>query len=241
MTGAKPILQVESLSKSFGEVKALRGISFSLDETAVYGFLGPNGAGKTTTFKIICNLISPQGGRVLIDGMDVREKNSRALNRVGVQFDSPAFYPYLSGRDNIRVMGKWLGGVSEERIGELLEMVGLEDASERKVAGYSRGMKQRLGIASAMLSRPRLVLMDEPTGGLDPAGIAYIRGLLPTLAREHGCTVILSSHRLDDVEKICDHLIIIHRGEIAASGRKSELAGEGSLEKLFFDITGGGR
>jgi ABC-type multidrug transport system ATPase subunit len=240
MARDEPILRVESLSKNFGEVRALRGIDFSLDETGVYGFLGPNGAGKTTTFKLISTLLSPSGGRVLIDGVDVREKTSQALRKVGIQFDSPVFYPYLSGMDNLRVAAYWQGGVRESRMRELMVMVGLEEAIGRKAGSYSQGMKQRLGIASALLADPELILMDEPTTGLDPAGIAYIRELLPSLARDHGCTVMLSSHRLDDVERICDHLIIIHRGEIAASGRTSELAGEKPIEKLFFEITGGG-
>lgn len=237
----EPILRVESLSKNFGEVAALRGIDFSLDETGVYGFLGPNGAGKTTTFKIISTLLSPSGGRVLIDGMDVREKTSQALRKIGIQFDSPAFYPYLSGMDNLRVIASWLGGVRKNRIRELIVMVGLEQSGGKKVGSYSQGMKQRLGIASALLKEPELILMDEPTSGLDPAGIAYIRELLPSLVRDHGCTVMMSSHRLDDVERICDHLIIIHQGEIAASGCTDELAGEKPIEDLFFEITGGGK
>ncbi len=227
MTNKTPILVVEKLRKRFGRVVALNDIDIVLDEPAVYGFLGPNGAGKTTTFRLICSLLRPTSGRVIVDGADVQTDPRRAVSRIGVHFDSPSFYPYLSGRDNLVVSSRWLDNVvPASRIDELLSLVGLTDAAGRKVSGYSWGMKQRLGLASALLSDPRLVLLDEPTNGLDPGGIADIRRLLPKLAHEEQRTVFLSSHRMEEVEHVCDHVTIIHEGNIVAAGRPQELASD---------------
>jgi ABC-2 type transport system ATP-binding protein len=231
-TAEQPILAVESLRKLFGRTAALRGIDFTIDGPGVYGFLGPNGAGKTTTFKLICGLLRPTAGRVLIDGADVQRQHGRAVARLGVQFDGPVFYPYLSGRDNLRVVARWLGLELEARIGELLSTVGLSGAAERRVGGYSWGMKQRLGLAAALLSEPKLLLLDEPTSGLDPAGIADMRGLLPRLANEQGRCVLLSSHRMDEVEQVCDHVTIIHHGEIVARGTPESLAAQDNLIEI---------
>ena len=225
MTANKPILVVNKLRKDFNRVKALRDIDIVLDKPGVYGFLGPNGAGKTTTFKLICGLLHPTSGRVLVDGIDVARSPREAMTRLGVQFDSPVFYPYLTGRDNLLVVARWLDGtVDTGRVESLLGQVGLSDAAGRSVGGYSWGMRQRLGLASALLSDPPLVLLDEPTNGLDPAGIADIRSLLPRLAHDDGRTVFLSSHRMVEVEQICDHVTIIHEGTIVASGTPDELA-----------------
>lgn len=225
MTDHTNILVVEKLRKEFKQVTALNDIDIVLDKPGVYGFLGPNGAGKTTTFKMICGLLHPTSGRVLVDGIDVARSPREAMTRLGVQFDATSFYSYLSGRDNLLVIARWLDGpIDKGRVDALLDQVGLSDAARRKVGGYSWGMRQRLGLASALLSNPRLVLLDEPTNGLDPAGIADIRALLPRLARDEGRTVFLSSHRMEEVEQICDHVTIIHEGAIAAAGTPDELA-----------------
>ncbi len=166
---AKPILAIEGLSKEFGRVSALRGIDVCLDGPGVYGFLGPNGAGKTTTFKCICALLRPSGGRIMIDGIDVQSDTKTAMARVGVQFDAPAFYPYLSGSENLRVFAKWIDPGCAGRIPGLLELVGLGGAGGKRVAEYSWGMKQRLGLASSLLSDPKLILMDEPSLSSWPA------------------------------------------------------------------------
>jgi len=205
-------------------VTALAGIDLMLDRPGVYGFLGPNGAGKTTTFKLIGALLRPTAGRVLIDGIDVQNNPRDAVAGLGVQFDAPAFYPYLTGRQNLQVFARWIGEAQQAKIDELLLLIGLRNAANRRVAGYSWGMKQRLGLASALLSDPRLVMLDEPTSGLDPGGIADVRRLLPRLAHEQGRTVFLSSHRMEEVEQICDHVTIIHQGAIVASGTPAELA-----------------
>jgi ABC-2 type transport system ATP-binding protein len=165
------------------------------------------------------------------------------MTRLGVQFDSPVFYPYLSGRDNLLVITRWLDGpVSAGRVDALLEQVGLGNSAERKVSGYSWGMRQRLGLASALLSDPPLVLLDEPTNGLDPAGIADVRSLLPRLAHDEGRTVFLSSHRMTEVEQICDHVTIINEGTIAASGTPTELASpDPAVDVLCADAEGAAR
>lgn len=226
------ILAIEKLRKEFKRVTALDGIDIALDKPGVYGFLGPNGAGKSTTFKLICALLRPTSGRIFVDGIDVQKNTRAAVSKLGVQFDSPGFYPYLTGRDNLSVITRWLDNPPDSgRVDELLAFVGLKDAAHRKVGGYSWGMRQRLGLASALISDPKLVLLDEPTNGLDPAGIADVRRLLPSLARDEGRTVLVSSHRMDEVEQVCDHVTIIHEGQIVAAGTPEELAAtEDSIE-----------
>ena len=231
----QPILLIEKLRKEYKRTTALEGIDITIDRPGVYGFLGPNGAGKTTTFKLISGLLRPTAGRVSVCGADVNVESRRALSNLGVQFDAPVFYPYLSGRDNLRVIARWLGRDLEEKIGQLLETVGLLDAADRRVGGYSWGMKQRLGLASALLPDPKLLLLDEPTSGLDPGGIADVRTLLPKLAHEGGRSVLLSSHRMDEVEQVCDHVTIIHRGRIVASGRPEDLAADDNLIEIQCD------
>ncbi len=220
----KEILGVAGLGKRFGRVEALRGIDISLSRPGVYGFLGPNGAGKTTTFKIIAGLLRPTSGSVSICGIDVHENTREAMRNIGILFDAPAYYPYLSGRDNLEVFARWSGRKAGDGIGELLEKVGLAKAGTKKVGEYSWGMKRRLGIAAALLGDPPLIIMDEPTNGLDPAGIAEIRRLLPELAYRLGRVILFSSHRMDEVDQVCDRMMIIKGGEIIASGTTDELS-----------------
>jgi ABC-2 type transport system ATP-binding protein len=218
------MLRVEKLEKRFGRVHALKGIDIVLDSPGVYGFLGPNGAGKTTTFKLIGGLLRPTGGRILVGGVDVRAETARAVSKLGILFDQPAYYPFLTGRENLSVFNRWMGLDDSGRADQLLGMVGLGGAGGRKVGGYSWGMKRRLGIAAALLGDPAILLLDEPTNGLDPAGIADMRKLLPRLAWEEKRTVLLSSHRMEEVSQICDHVTIINGGEIAAAGTPAELS-----------------
>lgn len=218
------MLRVEKLEKRFGRVHALKGIDIVLSRPGVYGFLGPNGAGKTTTFKLIGGLLRPTSGRILIGGIDVRAETAKAVSRLGILFDQPAYYPYLTGRENLSVFNRWMGRDDQNRADRLLDMVDLGGAGGRKVGGYSWGMKRRLGIAAALLGDPEILLLDEPTNGLDPAGIADMRKLLPRLAWEERRTVLLSSHRMEEVSQICDHVTIINKGEIAASGTPAELS-----------------
>jgi ABC-2 type transport system ATP-binding protein len=230
-----PVLEVEGLRKQFGKTTALAGFDLLIGSPGVFGFLGPNGAGKTTTFKLIAGLLRPTAGRVLIDGVDVQRDTRRAVAGLGIQFDAPAFYPYLSGRDNLRVAARWLGLELEARIDELLDTVGLSEAADRGAGGYSWGMKRRLGLASALLSDPTLLLLDEPTSGLDPGGIADIRKLLPRLAHDEGRSVLLSSHRMEEVDVVCDHVTIINRGQIVAAGTPEDLASDDNLIEIHCD------
>lgn len=236
MTGKAPVLNIENLSKNYAKTRALSNINIVLDSPGVYGFLGPNGAGKTTTFKLICALLKPSQGRILIGGKDVQKDKKTALSRVGVQFDSPAFYPYLTGSENLKLITKWSRTTESTDIEKLLTFAGLREAESKKVKEYSWGMKQRLGLVSALTGSPKLVLLDEPTNGLDPAGIAHVREFLPRLAHEEGRTLFLASHRLEEVEQVCDKIIIINKGVIVASGKPSELS-RGKVIELVLDDT----
>ena len=218
------MLRVEKLVKRFGKFQALKGVDIVLEKPGVYGFLGPNGAGKTTTFKVIGGLLRPTSGSILIGGIDVRAETAKAVSKLGILFDQPAYYPYLTGRENLSVFNRWMGRTDTGQADRLLDIVGLGGAGGRKVGGYSWGMKRRLGIAAALLGEPEILLLDEPTNGLDPAGIADMRKLLPRLAWEEKRTILLSSHRMEEVSQICDHVTIINRGEIVASGSPAELS-----------------
>lgn len=223
MKNKSDYIDIQGLTRRFGKTEALKGIDVYIDRPGVYGFLGPNGAGKTTTFKIICALLRPDSGSVRVCGIDVFANTVEAMSNIGVQFDSPSFYPYMSGRENLVLKKKWLAGYSSLEVEDMIEMSGLESAADRKVKEYSWGMKQRLSLAAALLPDPRILLLDEPTNGLDPAGIAHMRKLIPLLAHEQGRVVLLSSHRMEEIQQICDSMIIIHRGEIIISGTDSQL------------------
>ncbi|MBN2185554.1 MAG: ABC transporter ATP-binding protein [Candidatus Krumholzibacteriota bacterium] len=237
MNTGQPILSIEKLHKDFRDTKALKGIDVSLDKAGVYGFLGPNGAGKTTTFKIVSGLLAPTSGSVRICGVDVVHDTRDAMRHLGVLFDSPAYYPYLSGEENLEVFARWSGRKGKRKISDLLSMVGLGKSMKRKVEGYSWGMKRRLGIAAALLDDPDLLLLDEPTNGLDPSGIAEVRELIPGLAYENGCTVMLSSHRMEEVDQICESITIIHDGKIVASGSVEGLSRAEPFVEIMCDDT----
>jgi ABC-2 type transport system ATP-binding protein len=219
-------IQFESLSKQFGKgdnaVEAVKGVSLQIQAGQVYGFLGPNGAGKTTTIRLIMDLIRPTGGQVLIFGENVN-KNPRILKRVGALVEGASFYGYLNGHDNLLVLQRTANENAPKRVEALLDQVGLADKSHRQVKDYSTGMKQRLGIAAALLGNPDLVILDEPTNGLDPAGMQEMRNFIRTLVEQQGKTVFLSSHLLNEVEQICDQVAIIHNGEILRRGEVKDL------------------
>ncbi|TME12304.1 MAG: ATP-binding cassette domain-containing protein [Chloroflexi bacterium] len=213
------------LRKSYGSRLALDGLDLSVPSGVVYGFLGPNGAGKTTTMRLLTGLLHPDAGSIELLGQPFRRGDRRRLFEVGALVESPSFYPYLSGRQNLRALAAAGASVSAGRIDELLELVGLRERAKDKVSGYSLGMKQRLGIAGALLSDPKLLLLDEPANGLDPAGIVAMRETLRRLAAA-GKTVFVSSHLLAEVQVLADVIGII------AAGR---LVREGSLEALLTD------
>jgi ABC-2 type transport system ATP-binding protein len=224
-----PVLALTDLSKTYGRrggaVKAVRGVSLAVGAGEVYGFLGPNGAGKSTTIRMLIGLIAPTAGRVELFGHDLSADPS-LLRRVGSLVDGGAFYPFLSGRRNLEVLARTHGG-GAERIEALLDQVGLARDARRKVKSYSTGMRQRLGVAAALLNDPEIVILDEPVNGLDVAGIQEMRRLIRSLAADHKKTVFLSSHLLSEVQQVCDRVAIIHKGEVV---RESTVAGLLDLE-----------
>jgi ABC-2 type transport system ATP-binding protein len=213
-------ISVHDLSKKYGERMAVSHINFDVPLGTVCGFVGPNGSGKTTTMRMLLGLISHTGGngQVLDASIDEPEKY---LSRVGAMIEGPAFYPALTGAENLRVLAT-LGGFPQERVQTLLNQVGLGDRAKSKYKTYSLGMKQRLGIAAALLPNPKLLMLDEPTNGLDPEGIQEVRALLRSLA-DNGTTVFVSSHLLSELEIISDYLVMLRKGEVVFAGKIEEL------------------
>ncbi len=223
------ILQTRGLAKRYGERLAVDGLTLAARRGEVFGFLGPNGAGKTTTIRMCLGLITPTSGAVEILGGDVAREGARVLPHVGALIEQPALYPYLSGRDNLRVIADAQGGASEARIDETLDLVALRDRGGDRVKTYSLGMKQRLGVAMALLQDPDLLILDEPTNGLDPAGMVEMRDLLRRLAAA-GKTVFVSSHALDEVRRMCDRVAIINHGRLVTESSVAALTrGQGEF------------
>jgi ABC-2 type transport system ATP-binding protein len=218
------LLEIQDLHKSYRKLQALRGVNLVLPGPGVYGFLGPNGAGKTTTIKLIAGLIKPTSGRVRINGVDITADPVQALRHTGVMMETPLFYNHLSGRDNLRLLTHLTGRGDPSRIERLLSRVGLFAKADEKVSSYSRGMRQRLGLAAALLDDPQLVILDEPTNGLDPAGIVEIRQWLSQMVHEENRAILLSSHQMGEMERVCDSFTIISQGTIVASGSAADLA-----------------
>ena len=224
MARPAPVLELVELSKVYGGkggVHAVRDVSIAVGAGEVYGFLGPNGAGKSTTIRMLLGLITPSAGEVRLFGENLRS-NPRVLRRVGSLVDGGAFYPFLSGRGNLEVLAKTHGN-GGDRIDALLDQVGLAGDAGRRVKGYSTGMRQRLGVAAALLNDPEIVILDEPVNGLDAAGIQEMRALVRNLAREQGKTVFLSSHLLHEVQQICDRVAIISRGAVIREATIADL------------------
>ena len=213
MASTAAAIRAIALSKSYGKRLAVDHLDLQVERAELFGFLGPNGAGKTTTIRMALGLIAPTGGSVEILGQEVRSHRAQVLPRVGALVESPALYGYLSGRDNLRAVGNLLGGASEKRIDEVLEIVSLKGRDRDRVRTYSMGMKQRLGLAMALLDDPDLLILDEPANGLDPAGIVEMRDLLRDLAAQ-GKTVFISSHVLTEVQQICTRVAIINHGKL---------------------------
>lgn len=213
-------ISVKDLSKVYGERSALSHATFNVPLGTVCGFVGPNGSGKTTTIRMLLGLISPTGGTGSVLGESITHPE-RYLPRVGAMIEGPAFYPALSGAENLRVLAS-LGGFPQDRVGSLLEKVGLADRGRSKYKTYSLGMKQRLGIAAALLPNPQLLVLDEPTNGLDPAGIQEVRNLIKDLAAQ-GTSVFVSSHLLSELEMIAEYLVMLREGQVLFSGRTADL------------------
>ena len=215
-------LRTIQLSKNYGQRVAVNNLNLEVRRGEIFGFLGPNGAGKTTTIRMALGLISPTAGRVEILGKDVVTHRAQILPRVGALIETPALYLYLSGRNNLRAVGSALGGVDERRIDAVLELVGLSGRQKDRVKTYSLGMKQRLGVAIALLQDPDVLILDEPANGLDPAGIVEMRDLMHRLS-EAGKTVFISSHLLTEVQQICTRVAIINLGRLVTESSVAEL------------------
>jgi ABC-2 type transport system ATP-binding protein len=216
---AETVVVTDHLTKRYGSRTVVDGLSFKVHRGEVYGFLGPNGAGKTTTLRMLVGLVRPTSGSATLLGQPA----GAAAARVGSLIEGPGFYPYLSGRDNLRVLAKY-AGVRTARVEIVLDTVDLQDRADDRYSKYSLGMKQRLGVAAALLKDPKLVLLDEPTNGLDPSGITDMRALLRRLAAD-GRTVVLSSHLLSEVQQVCDRIAVISRGRLVAESTVDDLLG----------------
>jgi ABC-2 type transport system ATP-binding protein len=236
MTEQREVLRTEGLVKKYGPITAVAGLDISVRAGEVFGFLGPNGSGKSTTVGMILGLVRPSSGRAIAFGVDMAGDPWPALRRIGAIIEAPAFYPYLSGYDNLSVIARAVGDIPKARIDEMLELVGLTDRGGDAYKTYSLGMKQRLGVASTLLRDPELVILDEPTNGLDPAGTREIRELIPRLARE-GRAVFLCSHLLHEVQEVSDRVAIIKRGRLVVQGTVDELIGKGQYLKLRAENT----
>ena len=219
-----PIIEVKHLTKSFRDLKAVNDLSFTVEEGQVYGFLGQNGAGKSTTIRMLLTLIKPTSGTIEIFGLDLQKHRKEILRQVGAIIERPDLYKYLTALENLRIFAAMSGiQISEKKLMDQLAMVGLEQRAHSKVKTYSQGMKQRLGIAIALVHDPKLIILDEPTNGLDPQGIADIRNLILMLSRDMHKTLLISSHLLSEMELIADSMIIIDKGKKLVEGKVNEL------------------
>lgn len=230
----KPVISAKNLTKSFKEFKAVDDLSFSIEQGSVYGFLGENGAGKSTTMRMLLGLIRPDAGQVFIKGREFTSRRRYLLKYVGAIIERPDLYGFLSGWDNLRMMALLSRKpIRRKQLYDVLELVGLRGREEDKVKDYSQGMKQRLGIAIALVHEPDLLILDEPTNGLDPQGIAEMRSLILKLSREHQKTILVSSHLLYEIEQIATQMLIIHKGKKVIEGNVAELL---DPKETLFDI-----
>lgn len=232
------VLRTFDLTKDYRGRRAVDHLNLEVRRGDVFGFLGPNGAGKSTTIRLLVGLVRPTAGRAELFGHCVQQEKHLALRQVGAVVETPAFYEFLSARENLYLFGRLSGPILKPQVEAVLELVGLKDRADEKVRTFSHGMKQRLGLAQALLPQPALILLDEPTTGLDPPGMKEMRDLLVSLARNQGVTVFLSSHLLNEVEQICNRVAIIHQGQMLIQGEIAELLhqGENSLEVTVLDL-----
>lgn len=217
------MLKIQNLTKKFAGKDALKGISFEVNRGEIYGLLGHNGAGKSTTLGIILSMVGAESGEVFIGGVSVRKNPQQALCKVGSIFEAPAFYDYMSGWDNLKVLVGLSGRFDKEAVMDVVDRVDLTDRIHSKVGAYSHGMRQRLALAQALLPEPEILLLDEPTDGLDPEGIKWFRDFILGLRKERGMTVLFNSHLLSEVEQMCDRVAIIRAGELVYEGAVDEL------------------
>ncbi|HEU4962754.1 MAG TPA: ABC transporter ATP-binding protein [Bacilli bacterium] len=237
MTTQTPAIQLRNLTKRIGRKTIVEDLNFEIPRGEVFGLLGPNGAGKTTTIRMIVGLIKISQGQVLINGIDVEKNFEQALRHIGAIVENPEMYKFLSGYDNLVHFGRMVPGVTRERIDEVVKLIGLENRIHDKVKTYSLGMRQRLGLAQALLHRPSVLILDEPTNGLDPAGIRELRDHLRNLAAEENIAVVVSSHLLSEMELMCDRVAIIQHGKLVSVKTIRELIQEDTeVRPVLFDV-----
>jgi len=229
------VLQTDQLTKRYRRRLVVDRLALAVERGDVFGFLGQNGAGKSTTIRIALGLVRPTSGRVQVLGHDMSRRSRAALKRVGAMIEAPAFYENFSGRQNLRMLAAMSGGAAARAIEEVLELAGLRERANDPVRAYSHGLRQRLGIAQALLPNPELIILDEPTDGLDPQGLAEVRDLIRRLRDERGLTVVLSSHLLHEVEQICNRVAIIDNGRLLYQGAVQALIAQGQRIKLTTD------
>jgi len=225
---SETVLQINHLSKSFGKKKIIDDISFEVYAGEIFGFLGPNGAGKTTTIKMIMGFLSLDEGQIMINGIDMKKDYELAMSNLGGIVENPEMYKDLSGQTNLEMYGRLHNGVTKERITEVVELVGMQNRIKDKVKKYSLGMKQRVGLAQSLLHRPKVLILDEPTNGLDPSGIKELRDILKKLSHEDGVAVFVSSHMLSEMQLMCDRVGIINNGRLLGVKPIQELMEEAS-------------
>ncbi|MCC6607612.1 MAG: ATP-binding cassette domain-containing protein [Anaerolineae bacterium] len=231
-----PIVQTHNLAKQFGKFWAVKNLDITVYDGDIYGLLGPNGAGKTTIIAMMLGLVHPTSGSVHIAGLPVLKERKKALQFVGAMIETPAFYPYLNGRDNLYILGSLRQKISRTRLDEVLDLVGMAAHQHKRFSTYSLGMKQRLAIGLTLLHEPKLLILDEPTNGLDPHGTVEIRRLILKLAKQ-GHTIILCSHLLHEVEQVCNRLAILNHGELVTEGSIEIVTSENNLESTFLKLT----
>ena len=230
------ILKCENLCKKFGKKQILNNVSLEINQGDILGFIGPNGAGKTTTIKLILGLQGITSGKVTINGFDVEKQFTKAIEKVGAIVENPDMYMYLTGRANLKLVANLYKGITAERIDEVVKLVKLENRIDDKVSKYSLGMRQRLGIAQAILHKPSLLILDEPTNGLDPEGIKEMRELLLDLAKNEKMAILISSHNLAELDNLVNKVCIIKNGEIIETSGISEIKKEEKANYKLFEI-----
>ena len=228
-------LQLINLKKKIGNKEIIKGLDFEIHSGEVFGFLGPNGAGKTTTIRMLVGLIDITEGDVLIEGKSIKTDFNNAIQHVGAIVENPEMYPFLSGWKNLKQYARMVPGITDQRIHEIISLVGLEKAIHEKAGRYSLGMRQRLGIAQALLHKPSILILDEPTNGLDPSGIREIRKYIRALAEQENVSVIVSSHLLSEMELLCDRIGVIKNGQLVALEEVKTIENSTALQDVFIE------
>lgn len=221
-----PVLRLNNVTKIYNDKKVVDNLSLMLFEGEIFGFIGPNGAGKSTTIKMICGLTSISGGSIFVNGYNIERSFKKAISNIGAVVEYPQLYPYLSGKANLKLFASFYGDAAKKRIPNIIKILKMEHFINKRVSTYSLGMKQRLGIAQAMLNKPKLLILDEPTNGLDPEGIKDIRNLLLTLAEREKMAIIISSHNLAELEQICNQIAVIRAGKLLSFRNMADIQEE---------------